>query len=50
MWGVGGGYKKAVCMCQWLSLCTVTFKNLATVSLPSMMNLMFLWKEFKASE
>ena len=35
-------------MCPWLSLCTVAFKKLATVSLPSMMNLMFLWKELKA--
>ena len=35
-------------MCPWLSLYTVTFKKLASVSLPSVKNLMFLWKEFKA--
>ena len=37
-------------MCPWLSLCNVTFKKLASVSLPSMINHMFLWKEFKASK
>ena len=36
---------KAVCMCPWLSFCTVTFKKLASVSHPSVINLMFLWKE-----
>ena len=37
-------------MCPWLSLCTVTFKKLTSVLLPSEINLMFLWKECKASK
>ena len=35
-------------MCPWLSLCTVTFMKLTYVLLPSEVNFMVLWKEFKA--
>ena len=37
-------------MCPWISLLNVTFKQLASVFLPSVITLMFLWKEFKASK
>ena len=38
------GGVKTVSMRPWLSLCNVTFKKLTSVSLPSVINLMLLWK------
>ena len=37
-------------MCPWSSLCTVTFKKLASLWLLSVVNVMVLLKEFKASK
>ena len=37
-------------MCPWLCLCTVTFKKLTSVPLPSEVNFMVSVKEFKASK
>ena len=41
------GGVKTVCMCPWLYLCNVTFKKLASVSLPSVINLMFIWRSLR---